>query len=161
MVAGKYKGVNAVEPAPASWAHEEKNHVNIWVISMEANSTFKIPKVNNTITRNLYIYEGGKLYINDNEVDALNRFKLDGNKDITIINGDKPSHMLLLEGEPIHEPVVARGPFVMNTMEEIQQAGLDYRSTGFGGWPWDSSDPVHSGEKVRFAKYADGTIEKR
>lgn len=161
LVAGKYKGINAVEPAPASWANEEKNHVNIWVISMEANSIFKMPKVNSTITRNLYIYEGEKLHINDNEVDALNRFKLNGNKDITIVNGNKQSNMLLLEGEPINEPVVVQGPFVMNTMEEIQQANSDYRATGFGGWPWESNDPVHSGEKVRFAKYADGTSEKR
>ena len=161
LVAGKYKEINAVEPAPASWAHEEENHVNIWVISMEPNSIFKIPKVNSTISRNLYIYEGEKLRINDNEVDALNRFKLNGNEDITILNGDKQSHMLLLEGEPINEPVVAHGPFVMNTMEEIHQANADYRATGFGGWPWDSSDPVHSGEKNRFAKYADGTIEQR
>lgn len=161
LVAGKYKEYNAVEPAPASWAHEEKNHVNIWVIKMEPNSTFKIPKVNNTITRNLYIYEGGKLHINYNEVHALNRFKLDGNEDIIIVNGDEQSHLLLLEGEPINEPVVAHGPFVMNTMEEIRQASSDYRKTGFGGWPWDSGDPVHSGEKARFAKYSDGTIERR
>lgn len=161
LVAGKYKEYNAVEPAPASWAHEEKNHVNIWVIKMEPNSTFIIPKVNNTITRNLYVYEGGKLHINDDEVEASNRFKLDGNEDITIVNGDEQSHLLLLEGEPINEPVVSYGPFVMNTMEEIRQASSDYRETSFGGWPWDSGDPVHTGEKARFAKYADGTIEKR
>ena len=161
LVAGKYKDTKAVAPAPASWANDENNKVNIWVISMEANSTFKIPKVNSTISRNLYIYEGGKLHINDNEVHASNRFKLDGDEDITIVNGDKVSNMLLLEGEPINEPVVSYGPFVMNTMEEIEQAGLDYRATGFGGWPWDNSGPVHSGQKKRFAKYADGTIEER
>lgn len=161
LVAGKYKDISAVEPAPASWANDEENKVNIWVISMEPNSTFEIPKVNTTISRNLYIYEGGKLYINDNEVNAKNRFKLNSNEDIIIVNGDKVSNMLLLEGEPINEPVVAYGPFVMNTMEEIEQANSDYRATGFGGWPWDNSGPVHSGEKNRFAKYADGRIEKR
>lgn len=161
LVAGKYKDYKAVEPAPASWAHDEENKVNIWVVSLEPNAILKIPKVNNTITRNLYIYEGGKLKINDKEVDASNRFKLDGNEDITIVNGDKQSHMLLLEGEPINEPIAKYGPFVMNTMEEIQQAGLDYRETAFGGWPWDSRDPVHSGEKKRFARYADGTMEER
>lgn len=39
--------------------------------------------------------------------------------------------IILFAGEPIKEPVVARGPFVMNTFEEITQAYDDYRSGNF------------------------------
>ena len=39
---------------------------------------------------------------------------------------------LLLSGEPIHEPIVGRGPFVMNTQEEIRQAMIDYQSGRMG-----------------------------
>lgn len=76
-------------------------------------------------------------------------------------NGNKEAFLLLLQGQPINEPVVQHGPFVMNTPAEIQQAFNDYRKTQFGGWPWPRYDNVHSREKGRFAKYADGQEEIR
>jgi hypothetical protein len=41
---------------------------------------------------------------------------------------DKPLRALLYAGRPLHEAVVARGPFVMNTEAEIEQAYADYRA---------------------------------
>ena len=45
-------------------------------------------------------------------------------------NGD--SVLLLLSGEPIDEPIVGYGPFVMNTEEEIHKAVADFNSGRFG-----------------------------
>jgi len=39
---------------------------------------------------------------------------------------------LLLSGEPIAEPIVGHGPFVMNTREEIEQAIDDFNRGAFG-----------------------------
>lgn len=40
--------------------------------------------------------------------------------------------LLLLSGEPIDEPIVGHGPFVMNTREQIAQAIKDFESGAFG-----------------------------
>jgi quercetin 2,3-dioxygenase len=45
---------------------------------------------------------------------------------------DKPLRALLYAGRPLHEAVVARGPFVMNTEAEVEQAYADYRAGRFG-----------------------------
>ncbi|GEM79013.1 pirin family protein [Vibrio superstes] len=46
--------------------------------------------------------------------------------DITTLGSTESSGALILAGQPINEPVVHYGPFVMNSMEEINQAVEDY-----------------------------------
>ena len=52
--------------------------------------------------------------------------------EVAIRAKDKPLRALLHAGRPLHEAVVARGPFVMNTEAEIKQAYADYRAGRFG-----------------------------
>jgi quercetin 2,3-dioxygenase len=73
---------------------------------------------------------------------------------------DGPADILLLQGRPIGEPVAQYGPFVMNTREELERAFSDYQRTLFGGWPWPEKAPVHGRDRVRFAKHADGRVER-
>ncbi len=51
------------------------------------------------------------------------------------LEGIERAHVLVLGGEPIHEPIVQYGPFVMNTREEIQQAFLDFQRGKMGRVP--------------------------
>jgi redox-sensitive bicupin YhaK (pirin superfamily) len=48
---------------------------------------------------------------------------------------DEVTEVVLFSGRPIGEQVVAHGPFVMNSHEEIAQAFQDYRSGTFGPVP--------------------------
>lgn len=57
-------------------------------------------------------------------------FEKEGN--LINIEANNELHCLLLSGEPIHEPISAYGPFVMNTKEEIQLAIVDYHAGKFG-----------------------------
>jgi len=41
----------------------------------------------------------------------------------------------VLSGEPLNEPIVGYGPFVMNTEQEIHQAIQDFNSGSFGRIP--------------------------
>ena len=44
---------------------------------------------------------------------------------------------------------------------EIEGAIRDYQRTRFGGWPWPCDAPVHPRGETRFAKHADGKVERK
>ncbi len=162
LISGSYKGIESLVPTANSWANRTEHHVGIMVIEMEPEAEFKLPAISDTLIRNLYFYQGeGHILIEEQKIENSQRVKLSGADEIIVYNGDKTSYLLLLEGEPINEPVAQYGPFVMNTAEEIQAAYRDYQNTEFGGWPWNRYDPVNDREVGRYAQYADGRVENR
>lgn len=50
---------------------------------------------------------------------------------ITLSGGEEPFRFLLLSGKPIREPIAWRGPIVMNTTEELEQAFQELRDETF------------------------------
>jgi redox-sensitive bicupin YhaK (pirin superfamily) len=61
----------------------------------------------------------------------LTRTDGDALSDVEIVGGTAPLRVLLFAGRPLREPVAARGPFVMNTEEQIRQAHVDYQAGRF------------------------------
>ncbi len=74
----------------------------------------------------VYVYEGSA-YVGDSEY-QLGKSKLArlSSRGMLRIKAVAASRILLMTGKPIGEPIVQRGPFVMNSVEEIQQAIRDY-----------------------------------
>lgn len=159
LIAGVYKDTKSLESTPNSWARDENHHVSIWHMHMEPNAVIELPKVSATLNRAIYFYAGEDIRIDGTSVNGHHAIRLTGDEVIQIQNGLKESKLLLLEGEPIGEPVLSYGPFVMTTEQEIREAFEDYRKTGFGDWPWGPEDFVHPREKGRFAQYPNGTVE--
>jgi len=51
------------------------------------------------------------------------------------LEASSDASLLILSGDPIDEPVVMHGPFVMNTTDQIRQAMVDFQSGKFGDIP--------------------------
>ena len=122
VIAGEYGGVKG----PASTF--TPIHAYNARLKKDAKLDLSFPKGYNT---GLLIVEGNV------KVDGINAhadhfvlLKNDG-EDFSI-EATEDSIILILSGEPINEPIVAYGPFVMNTWEEIEQAVSDVNAGKFG-----------------------------
>jgi hypothetical protein len=161
VIAGALGDARALAPPPSSWAARAEAGVAIWHVVAEPGARSSLPPAADAATRRtLYVFEGA-LHIGDRDVEATTGVALRGDAPVALVAGDTGAEALVLQGRPIGEPVAQYGPFVMNDDAGIEQAFADYRETGFGGWPWPTDDPVHPRDAGRFARHADGTVERR
>jgi redox-sensitive bicupin YhaK (pirin superfamily) len=74
----------------------------------------------------------GQVEINGQIIPENHYVQLKNEPGDIVIKANKKSLLLFLSGEPLNEPYVSYGPFVMNTEEEIRQAINDYNAGKFG-----------------------------
>lgn len=83
----------------------------------------------------LYIAKGS-VTVNEREAGIHNLVVFEKDHDAIHVEATTDAQILFMSAEPIDEPVAAKGNFVMNTMEEVQQAMDDYEHGKFGEWPY-------------------------
>lgn len=160
VIAGRLGGASPPAPPPKSWASRPDSDVAIWTLKMEPGARYTLPAASPGSNRTLYFFRGSSLRIGERAIPGQRAVELRADAEARLENGPDEGQVLVLQGRPIGEPVAQHGPFVMNSTTEIQQAFADYRRTRFGGWPWPSDGPVHGREDGRFARHADGRIER-
>ncbi len=95
-------------------------------LSESAAYSFVIPK-----DENIFFYViSGFVVVNGKKAGLRETVKLGGGE-IVNVESEKGARILLCHARPIGEPVVSYGPFVMNTVEEINQAIRDYQDGKF------------------------------
>jgi redox-sensitive bicupin YhaK (pirin superfamily) len=161
VIAGALGAAHPLAPPPRSWASRPRSDIAIWVLKMAPNARFSLPPASSSeVHRTLYFFRGDSMRVGERSLSSRHMAELHAAREATLVNGSAIGEALLLQGRPIGEPVAQRGPFVMNSMDEIRQAYSDYQRTRFGGWPWSDTDPVHPRDQGRFAVHANGRRER-
>jgi redox-sensitive bicupin YhaK (pirin superfamily) len=161
VIAGELDGHRAPAPPPDSYASKPEADLAIWHLRLEPGASFTLPAAAGPHTaRVLYVFEGESVRIAGTEVGNDTGVAVDASVPIELVAGPAEVDVLVLQGRPLGEPVARYGPFVMTTEAEIEQAFEDYRTTGFGGWPWPDDAPTHGATSGRFARHVDGHEER-
>jgi quercetin 2,3-dioxygenase len=161
VMAGELAGLTPPPPPPHSWAADPDHDVAIWHLRFEPGATWELPGARTPETRRmLYVFEGSGLDVGGHVLGDDQGAALKADAPVTVTAGDEPVEALILQGRPIGEPVAQYGPFVLNDRAGLQQAFEDYQRTGFGGWPFEDDAPVHPRDEGRFARHADGRVER-
>lgn len=123
VIAGNFKGTSGIAMTFTP--------IEMYNIHLNSSGTviFNLPVTYNTGI----LVISGEVLVNEYEkvpADHFILFKNNG-EEITL-KAEKNAILLVLSGEPIREPIVAYGPFLMNTKDEILQAYEDFNAGKFG-----------------------------
>lgn len=125
LIAGSWDGITG--------PHQALTDVFMSTLSLKAGSSFSTQV---DPARNIFLYLiDGQSEVNGKSVNTMELVEFDNlGKELNI---SAKSDCLFIFGHatPYHEPMVAEGPFVMNSRQEILQAFHDYHAGKMGVWP--------------------------
>lgn len=122
VIAGAYKHLNGIASTFTD--------IRMFLVHLEEGGTFEyeFPSTYTAIALNI----GGDIAVQDHVFPEHHCLLFANDGEGISMKGKTASSTLILIGEPIREEIVAYGPFVMNTKEEIIKAYDDFRSGLFG-----------------------------
>ncbi len=123
VIAGEFAG----RKGPAS----THTPVNLWDLKLNAGKPVRLD-VSAGHTTNVFVLDGALKLPDGRTLGKAELGSFEAGGDTLEFEATAASKVLVLTGEPIAEPVVGYGPFVMNTAEEIQQAVDDFRRGKMG-----------------------------
>ncbi|MEG0008006.1 MAG: pirin family protein [Aeromonas sp.] len=121
IIAGEYAGVTG--PAHTF------TPMNLWDVRLNGGASTELPVVDGWNTAIVVLK--GTVRVNGQEAGEAQLVLLDPKGSQLQLEAREDALVLLLSGEPIDEPIVGYGPFVMNSQAEIVQAIDDFNSGRF------------------------------
>lgn len=122
VIAGNYQGY----AGPA----DTHTPMDVWDVRLNAGSHTEFSFVEGRTTALVLLR--GDAAVNGASMQAAQLMLLERTGEDIAIAAELDSTVLILSGEPIDEPIVGQGPFVMNTQDEIRQAFSEFSSGKFG-----------------------------
>lgn len=125
VIAGEYNGARG--PAMTF------TPINLWDIRLNAGhkTTFKVPVGHTTA---IFVLSGKVELGTGEKIGEAELAVLEKEGDTFVISALSDAKILFLGGEPIDEPIVGYGPFVMNSIGEIKQAFTDFQEGRMGSF---------------------------
>ena len=126
VIAGEYAGHKG--------AARTFTPINLWDVRVSAGKATELPLLDGHTTAFLVLQ--GEAFINgEREAGGGDLAVLARAGDRVTVLAKSDTSLLVMSGEPIAEPIVGQGPFVMNSRAEIQQAFEDYQLGRMGEIP--------------------------
>lgn len=124
VIAGRYAGDGEMLEGATQAVSAD---ADVYDIVLDPHGTFTATTAT-TRSVMVYVYEGEITVAERERVGQSTMGVLTEGNQTIVTAGGRGAGLLLLAGDPLGEPVVQYGPFVMNTREELEQAIRDYQN---------------------------------
>ena len=125
VIAGKFPGADRHGPAKTF------SPLNLWDVRLNADhaSEFRMKQGHSAA---VFVLSGRVQLAGGEILTEAELGVLDREEELFTLHALEDAKILLLSGEPLNEPIVGYGPFVMNSQREIEQAFRDFESGKMG-----------------------------
>lgn len=122
VIAGEFQGTRG----PATTF----TPINVWdlILNPNGSATLRLPDGHTSMV----VVQSGAVQVNDKRLNASELALFERHGELVTLHAESAARILVLSGEPLHEPIVGQGPFVMNSRDQIRDAITDYQAGRMG-----------------------------